>query len=207
MATLTTKKIQQKIGKRLFNAREAHKAGVSNAMLAYYQSKGFIEKIHHGVYSIHGHDESADDTYYEFRYANAATKGKGIIGLISALNYHDLTDEIAHYVYVIIKSTTRFRASDKYFIVRSHDKKQSIGVDQKDGFKITNFERTIIDCFRYKHIVTLEVAYQALSEALAEKKLDMKKFMTYAKKFRIKNLVDTAVQQILCEQYNAVTKH
>lgn len=207
MNTLTTKSIHQRLGKWLFNAKEAHKAGISNAMLAYYQAKGLIDKIHHGVYSIQGFEDVIEDSYQDFRYADAATHGNGVIGLISALNYYDLTDEIAHYVYVIIKSSTRFRASDKYFIVRSEDEKQFVGVDKNEGFKITNLERTIIDCFRYKHIVTLDVAEEALKEAVLSKKIDMKRFMSYAKEFRIKSLADKAMQKIFYNQYIVTAKH
>lgn len=201
MESIETYDLENRLGNGLFKTKDANEIGISNAMLAYYESRGSIERVHHGVYVIAGFEQSYEDGFYEFRYADAATKGQGVIGLISALNFHDLTDEIAHYVFVLIKGSTRFRGGSKYFIVRCHDDKQFIGIEEKEGFKITNLERTIIDCFRYKRIITPEIAYQALKEAIEDKRVDMVKLLEYASIFRIKTKVENALRDILCEQY------
>lgn len=100
---------------------------------------------------------------------------KGVICLISALSFHQLTNEIPHQVYLALPRgkekvkidyppTRVFHFSDATF---------SIGVEEHflEGnlIKVYAPEKTIADCFKFRNKIGLDVALEALKMCLAKK--------------------------------------
>lgn len=125
----------------------------------------------------------------------------GVICLISALSFHNLTDEIPHEVYLAIgrgKSTPQidypptrvFHFSDATF---------SAGVESLDlegnTVKIYSPEKTIADCFKFRHKIGLDVAIEALKRCLANKG-SRAKINEFAKICRVSKIIKPYLEAI-----------
>jgi predicted transcriptional regulator of viral defense system len=125
----------------------------------------------------------------------------GVICLISALSFYNLTDEVPHEVYLAIergRSTpnidyppTRifhFSASTFSAGVETHDLEANI-------VKIFAPEKTIADCFKFRNKIGLEVAIEALKRCLA-KKGSRAKIIEFAKKCRVAEVIKPYLEAI-----------
>ena len=94
MVCYMNKDIKRLIKKPFFTIKEAKKQGVSRRMLSYYVEKGEMKRIARGIYcSSHYSADEKNLKWEELAVAVNNIRG-GVICLVSALVYYDLTDEI-----------------------------------------------------------------------------------------------------------------
>jgi predicted transcriptional regulator of viral defense system len=98
---------------------------------------------------------------------------RGVICLISALSFHGLTTQIPHAVYTALPlDAERPRLAYppvRFFWLSQASYAAGIEVHQRDGVNIRIYsrEKTIADCFKYRNKIGLDVALEALKEALS----------------------------------------
>lgn len=172
--------------KPVFYAAEAREAGIHPSRLSYYVKTNRIERIGHGVYR--GIESSMKvDFQWEDLIIIAKSIPQGIVCLISALALYELTDEIPREHWIAVSHSTTAPKRENTRIVRMRDMstgKTTFRIGQ-ESVNIFDRERTIIDAFRY---LSKEIAIKALKAAVSgrsQKKLDIKKFQSYAKQFRL----------------------
>lgn len=97
---------------------------------------------------------------------------ESVVNLVSALAFHDLTDEQPHRVWIAVKAGTR-KPNLEYPILeltRTAPRFLDIGVQTHtiEGIpvRITEPARTIVDCFKFRSRVGLDVAVASLREYL-----------------------------------------
>jgi predicted transcriptional regulator of viral defense system len=155
-------------------------------MLAYFCSKGQIERISRGIYKVK-HVDFDRDLEWEDLALTALSIPNGIICLVSALCYYGLTDEIMREYWIAVPHSTTSPTRENAHIVRMRDTSLGNTIVKIGNQKLNIFdrERTIIDAFRY---LDKEIALKALKGYLKTKK-DIKpnidKILKYAKKFRV----------------------
>jgi predicted transcriptional regulator of viral defense system len=171
--------------KPLFRASEARSVGVHPSLLTYYVKQGFIERIGRGVYR--GKDAKMDvDFQWEDLVLSANSIPKGVVCLTSALALYELTEEIprTHWIAIPNMYNAPKREGIKFIRMRNirlGKSKMTIG---KEKVFIFDRERTLVDAFRH---LSKETAIKALKIGLkgkGEKKVNLKKLQTYAKKLR-----------------------
>jgi len=179
-------KIKYFTKKPVFTAAEAKKAGIPSRMLSHFCEKGIIERISRGVYM-----GTQVDLDIEFQWEDLALVAmsipKGVICLISALCYYELTDQIMREFWIAVPHSSKSPKRPKTRIVRMRNihlgqTKIKIG---NYSLKIFDKERTIVDAFRY---LSQEVAIKALQAYLLPSegyKPNLNKLMTYAKQLRV----------------------
>ena len=111
----------------------------------------------------------------------------GIICLGSALAFHELTTQIPHYVWVAVERKAR-KPMIEYPPVRVFHfsgKAFTSGIESHrivhQTVRIYNAPKTIIDCFRWRKAVGLDVAIEATREYLKRPDSSPAKLMEYAK--------------------------
>lgn len=171
--------------KAVFSSAEGREAGIPPRMLAYFCQKGEIEKVGHGMYKIKNLDfDSAFE--WEDLAITALSITSGVICLISALCYYDLTDEIMREFWIAVPHATTSPSRENARIIRMRN--MTFGqITVKIGswqIKIFDRERTIVDSFRYLDKETALKALQAYLKAGKEKP-DIDKLLRYAKKLRV----------------------
>ncbi len=186
LSTMRTSKylpvIQQLAKKAVFSSAEAKKAGVPSRILAYFCSRGKIERLGRGMYRI-GEVDFHDDFEWEDLVITALSIRNGVICLISALCYYDLTEEIMREFWIAIphSTTAPSRGNTRIIRMRNLSLGQRVIEIGNQKVKIFDRERTVVDAFRY---LDKEVALKALRSYL-ETKPDIDKLLKYAKKLRV----------------------
>lgn len=177
----------QKLSKKsVFTAVDGLSAGIPSRMLSYFCSKGRIERVSRGIYKIK-EIEFDQDFEWEDLALTAMSIPNGIICLISALCYYDLTDEIMREFWIAVPHSTTAPERDNAHIVRMRNTTlgQITVKIGNDDVKIFDRERTIIDAFRYLDKEIALKALQAYLKTTKEIKPDLKKLRKYAKTLRV----------------------
>jgi predicted transcriptional regulator of viral defense system len=183
---IALKKLEQLLTAPNFTSKEARACGVSPANLDYYIRTGEIERISRGLYRGAKAPEMLNFQWEDLVSIIRSTQD-GVICLISALALYVLTEEIPRQHWIAIKNTTsrHFNPMVKVIRVRNHTLgKTVINIDGVD-VPIFDRERTILDAFRY---LSKETALKALKTGLDqphEKRIDINKLRSYAKKIKI----------------------
>ncbi|MDK9720406.1 MAG: type IV toxin-antitoxin system AbiEi family antitoxin domain-containing protein [Rhodospirillales bacterium] len=171
--------------------REIKAAGIPGVVVARLAKAGRVVRLARGLYQMPDADIQAGHTLAEA----AKIVPKGVICLISALSYHELTLQMPPHVWVAIENRTRQPKPDypPMRFVRFSPKALSEGIDQHliEGVpvRITNPARTIIDCFRFRNKIGVDIAISALREALRKRRCTADDIMKHAKELRIASVV------------------
>jgi predicted transcriptional regulator of viral defense system len=135
----------------------------------------------------------------------AALVPKGVVCLISALQFHQLTLQMPSAVWMAIDRAAwlpRIQYPPIRFVRFS-------GTAPTDGVKrhriegvevsITDAPRTIVDCFRYRRKVGLDVALEGLREGLRQRKVTSDQLWRHATKMRVWSIVQPYVGAIAAD--------
>jgi len=178
--------IEHFVKRPIFTAADAREAGIPSRMLSFFCDKGVIERISRGVYM--GTQANLD---IEFQWEDLALVAmsvpKGVVCLISALCFYELTDQMMREFWIAVPHSSKSPKRPKTRVVRMRNielgqVKIKIG---KHSLKIFDRERTVVDAFRY---LGQEIAIKALQAYLRPHgghKPDLKKLVAYAKQFRV----------------------
>lgn len=160
--------------------------GIGPETLARLVRDGVVVRPARGLYQLAA--GSADARHV---LAEAATLvPKGIVCLVSALQFHGLTLQMPSSVWMAIDRTA-WRPRIDYppiRFVRFTGWALSEGIEHHriGGIQvaITNPVRTIVDCFRYRNKVGIDVAMEGLREGLRQRKATSDQLWRYATKAR-----------------------
>lgn len=129
---------------------------------------GQAEAVGHGLYRL----TEPDLTEMETVAMVASAVPQGIVCLLSALRVHEIGSQSPWQVWMAIDRKARkpTRLPSSVRIVRFSGVFLTYGVDTRTilgvPVRITSPARTVVDCFRYRHKIGLDVAMEALREAV-----------------------------------------
>lgn len=168
-ATTGTSKLLALAAKGPFRARALDELGIARSYLRRLVDRGLLAQASRGLYVA----VDAPVTELHSLVEVAARAPHVTICLLSALQVHELTTEVPHTVWVLIKTHARAPAisSPQLKVVRASGNALKHGVEKQtvEGvpLNITGPAKTVADCFRYRRYVGLEVALSSLREFLA----------------------------------------
>lgn len=120
---------------------------------------------------------------------------KGIICLISALNYHGLTTQIPHRVDIALPQNSekpRLAYPPTRFIWLS-PKSFSAGVEQYDLDGVTlhvySVAKTITDCFKFRNKIGMDVALEALRGGRRSRRFSVDEILDFARINRVEKVI------------------
>lgn len=174
-------------------------AGFYKALIGEALNSGRIERLSRGVYSL----VDIPDIQHPDLVTVSVLIPRGVICLISALSFHEVTDEIPHYIDVAILTQTRAKEIKnipvRYY--RFSKKTWEAGIEEHDidGHKIRvyNLAKTIVDCFRFRNQIGMDVARSALKNALEQKKASHREIMKYAAVGRVTKIIKPILETLL----------
>ena len=175
------------------------KAGFHPDTLVTVEKEGKITRITRGIYQLVNYDIGP---YPDFVIASLLAK-KGVICLLSALAFHEATNEIPHSVYMAIPQgahANRIKYPPVKFY-RFSIKAWQAGIEEQEigahKIKVYSLAKTIADCFKFRNKIGIDVAREALKVAVTEKHIKPKEIMYYAKICRVDNIVKPILESVL----------
>jgi len=174
-------------------------AGFHKAILKAVLNSGQIQKIDRGLYRLSdGSTLSSPDLV-----AVSIKIPKGIVCLLSALAFHEATNEIPHYVDIAIPRGAHANKM-KYPPVRFYrfaSNAWKAGIEEHEiedhKIKVYNLAKTIADCFKFRNRIGADVARDALKVAVTEKGIKPKEIIQYAKICRVDSIVKPILESMI----------
>ncbi|SEI02010.1 type IV toxin-antitoxin system AbiEi family antitoxin domain-containing protein [Pseudomonas asplenii] len=175
----------------LIRSRDAVVQGLPRVALTRLVRQGLLQRISHGLYALPQHEISE-----HVALAEAASRcPAGVICLLSALRVHGLTTQAPFEVWLAIPNKARAPKPDypPIRIVRFSDAALNEGLENHDidgvTLRVTNVARTVVDCFKFRNKIGLDVALEALSDAWHSKRTNMDELWRYATLCRVANVM------------------
>ena len=185
----------------LLRTAEAMRLGIHPRTIYQLRDEGLVEQLAKGIYRlIEVPDFSEPDLVLVSKKIP-----QGIICLISALAYHEITTQIPHFVYVAIPTKTRPSRLEypplRYF--RYSEKVYNAGVETKliGGYpvKIYNIEKTLADCVKFRNKIGMDIVIEALKKYWQRKGTQIDKLYKYAKINRIEKILQPIMETIVSQ--------
>ena len=178
---------------------EFTKAGITAATVSRMEKKGLVTQLSRGLYQLPGADL---DVNQSLAMASKCLPN-GVVCLVSALAFHELTDTLSSYVWMAIGSKDRRPQLDHppLQIARFGPKVLRSGIEEHVIANVTvpiyNPAKTVVDLFRYRQQAGvryrnspgLNLAIEGLREALRQRKATPADIARYAEEAGIWNIV------------------
>jgi predicted transcriptional regulator of viral defense system len=180
----------------MMRLRDFAAQGIGPETLARLVREGIVVRPARGLYQLAQGTADAGHTLAEA----AALVPKGVVCLVSALQFHELTLQMPSTVWMAIERTA-WRPRIDYppiRFVRFTGSALTEGVQRHriEGIEvaITDPVRTIVDCFRYRTKAGIDVAMEGLREGLRQRKATSDQLWRYAMKARVWSVMKPYVE-------------
>lgn len=185
--------------KGMLRPRELREYNIPRISLKRLVDQGILKCSGRGLYFL----ADAEITEYH-TFAQAAKRiPRGVVCLISALKFHELTTQIPFEVWMAIEKNARKPVIDqpKIHFVRFSKKAFSDGIEEHtiEGVKVKIYgpAKTVADCFKFRNKIGLDIALEALRSCLKQKKCLYDDLWHYAKICRVENIMKPYLEAIV----------
>ena len=174
-----------------FRPRDVKPFGVSYRQIQSLVAEGAVEQLGHGLYRMSAVEPTELETV---AMVSAAIPG-AIVCLLTALGIHELGTQLPNEVWIAIgrKSRKPTRAPARIRVVRFSGAMLTYGVIQRKmlgvSVSITSPARTVVDCFRYRNKIGIDVALEALRDAITSRKASIDEIDRAADVGRIRTVI------------------
>ena len=183
----------------ILRTAQAVRAGIHPSTLYAMRDSGVLEMVSRGVYRLTDNPPLGNPDL-----VTVATRiPRGVICLISALSFHELTTQIPHEVHVALTTGAREPRVD-FPPIRTYrfvGKSFSEGVEVHDldgvGVRIYSAEKTLADCFKFRNKIGLDVAVEALRFYGERRALKADDLVRYAAICRMRRVMQPYLEAIL----------
>lgn len=171
--------------------RDIEAIGLPREYLLRLHRQGKVVRSGRGLYSL------PDAAITELHsYAEVARRVPGsIFCLLSALAFHEITTQSPASVWIALPKGARRPAISTPLlrVVRLSGPSLTEGIENHkvEGvpIRIYSVAKTVADCFKFRNKVGVDVAIEALKDALREKKATVNEIYRYAKVCRVGNVI------------------
>lgn len=152
--------------KGLFRVRELDAHGIPHKYVYRLEKRGELVRLGRGIYQHVDHETTA---HHSFAVASKRVP-HGVICLLSALRFHELTTQNPHEVWMAIgrADATPNPESMSLRVVRMSGTSREAGIEEHTienvSVKVYNPAKTVADCFKFRSKVGLDVAIEALRD-------------------------------------------
>lgn len=179
--------------------RDLAPLGLHPSNLALLAHQGLLMRTGRGLYTLPDGEWTENHSLVE---ASRRVPG-AVIGLASALRFHGLTNEMPHEIWLFISRKGRKPRVDypslRIFRCEPERLQEATIRPTIEGVEvcITNVPRTLADCFLHRRAVGLDVAIQALREALQRRLCNPAELAKVARERRAWNTLRPYLEALL----------
>jgi len=171
--------------------RDVEGIGVPREYLLRLHRAGQLERVARGLYRL---PNSAVTENHNFAQV-ARRVDQGVICLLSALTFHDVGTQNPFEVWIAIPRGTRHPRLDspKLRITTLSGVAYTEGIEEHNiegvTVRIYGVAKTVVDCFRFRNKIGLDVALEALRESIRSKKTTIHEINRFAKLARLQRVM------------------
>ena len=175
----------------ILKTKEAIRVGIHPRTLYEMLNAGVLERLNRGLYRLADLPPLGNPDLVSV----SLKVPHGVICLISALHYHDITTQIPHEIYLALERGTEPPRLDhppiRIFWFTGRAFAEGVEMHKIDGIPthIYSPEKTVVDCFKYRNKIGLDVAIEALRECWRNRRCTMDQLWYYAKICRVTNVM------------------
>ena len=176
-------------------------AGVHPETLSRLVEDGILIRVTRGLYQLIDAEITAAHHLTEV----AKLIPKGVICLVSALQFHDLTLQMPSRVWVAIGAKAR-KPKIEYpaiRVVRFGRRALSLGVEVHsiDGVSVPIFNpaKTVVDCFRFRKHIGFDMALEGLHSVMRSQKAKPAEIVQYARDTRIWSILRPCLEAVVAD--------
>lgn len=195
-----------KTAKKVFRDRggvlktgDALSAGIHPRTLYEMERSGILEKLARGLYRLANMPLLGNPDLVSV----ALKVPNGVICLISALAYHEITTQIPHEVYLALNRGTEPPRLEhppiRIFWFTGEAFTQGIENYKLDGIQVRIYSpgKTIADCFKYRNKIGLDTAIEALKLYRERKRFKVDDLIRFAKVCRVEKVMRPYLEALL----------
>jgi predicted transcriptional regulator of viral defense system len=183
----------------VLSTKKAMESGIHPRTLYAMRDEGVLETVSRGRYRL-----AELPPIYNLDLATVALRvPKGVICLVSALDFHQLTTEIPHKVHMALERGSEEPRIEwppiRIFKFSGHAFSEGIDVHELDGIPVRIYcpAKTIADCFKFRNKIGLDVAIEALKSYQKTSNFSVRELMHFARVCRVENVMRPYVEALL----------
>jgi predicted transcriptional regulator of viral defense system len=184
--------------RKLLRARDVAEQGLPTITLTRLVQAGKLDRVARGLYALPGAATSEHRSLAEV----ALRAPRGVVCMLSALQFHEIGTQAPFEVWLAIPNRVAAPRIEHPAIrvVRMSDDALTEGLQRKriDGVEVPIFSaaRTVVDCFKFRNKIGLDVALEALRDGWRERRFTMDELWHHATRQRVANVMRPYIEAI-----------
>ena len=172
--------------------------GIPRVTLSRLAASGQLEKVSRGLYRLPEKQLSE----HEGLICIATKVPNAVFCLLTALQFHELTTQLPRQVWIAMPRGSHTPNLDyppiKMVQFSGEAYTAGIEVHRQDNIpiKVYSLSKTIVDCFKYRNKIGLDVALEALKDAKSNNKVSATELWHFAKICRVTNVMRPYLEAI-----------
>ena len=178
--------------------RDLEAAGIPGSYLSRLAHAGELDRVGRGLYSLAG----ASLTEHRSLAEAAKRVPRGVICLLSALRFHELTTQTPFEVWLAIgqKDRTPRPNGTRLRIVRVSGEARDAGIETHivEGVpvRIYSVAKTVADCFKFRNKIGIDIAVEALRDCLEQRRCTTDELYEYARVCRVSRVMQPYMEAL-----------
>jgi predicted transcriptional regulator of viral defense system len=175
----------------IIRPRDLDAYGIPREYLRRLCVEGILERQSRGIYAL----RDIELTQHHSMMQTCKRLPKGVVCLLSALRFHNLTTQAPFEIWMAIDRKARLPKVEgvPLRLVRFSGEALTEGVEHHmiEGVEVRVYSpaKTIVDCFKYRNKIGLDVALEALRECRRERRCTMDDLWRFARICRVANVM------------------
>jgi predicted transcriptional regulator of viral defense system len=183
----------------IIRPRDVEAMGIPREYLLRLYRRGILTRVGRGLYGLPEALTSESITLAEV----GKRVPQGVVCLISALQFHNLTTQISPRVWIAIESR-KWKPEFDYpplELVRMSGPAFCFGVEENEvnrvPVKVYSPAKTVADCFKFRNKIGLDVAIEALRESWRYRRATMDEIWEASEVCRVANVIRPYLEAIV----------
>ena len=183
----------------LLRTSAALRAGIHPRILYKMRDTGIVEQLDRGLFRLASLPAPANPDLLTV----AAKAPAGVVCLISALAFHEITTQVPHEVHVALPrgaEPPRLRHPPlRVFWFTGRAFMDGIEVHKQDGveLRVYSAEKTLADCFKYRNKLGLDTVLEALRLYRSRKRAKFDELLKFARVCRVEKVMRPYLEAVL----------
>jgi predicted transcriptional regulator of viral defense system len=173
--------------------------GIPRAVLSRLCAKGELTRTGRGLYVVSVENMTENHSFAEV----SRQVPRGVICLLSALRFHELTTQLPSEVWLAIGPHARRPKGASVSLRPVHFSGPALteGVEMHEienvNVRIFSAAKTVADCFKHRNKIGIDVAMEALKECWKERKATADELWRFAKICRVSKIMQPYMEAIV----------